>query len=105
HYIFPHCNGQPGVTRAPANDSNGHPTGTITGQPGDPALSFKINTPVNQHSASLRGWEFNIQNAFGNSGFGVSANYTLVMSGLKYDNANINEQSALVGLRDSANVA
>ena len=103
-YIFTHFDGQPGVTRAPANDSNGHPTGTITGQPGDPQLSFKINTPVNQHSASLRGWEFNIQNAFGNSGFGVSANYTLVMSGLKYDNANMNDQFALVGLSDSANV-
>jgi TonB-dependent receptor len=102
--IFTHFDGQPGVTRGPTNDSNGHPTGTITGQPGDPALSFKINTPVNQHSASLRGWEFNIQNAFGNSGFGVSANYTLVMSGLKYDNANMNDQFALVGLSNSANV-
>ena len=103
-YIFTHFDGQPGVTRGPTNDSNGHPTGTITGQPGDPALSFKINTPVNQHSASLRGWEFNIQNAFGNSGFGVSANYTLVMSGLKYDNSNLNDQFALVGLSNSANV-
>jgi TonB-dependent receptor len=103
-YIFTHFDGQPGVTRNPLNDANGHPTGTITGQPGDPALSFKINTPVNQHSASLRGFEFNVQNAFGNSGFGVTANYTLVMSGLKYDNSNMNDQFALVGLSNSANV-
>jgi TonB-dependent receptor len=103
-YIFTHFDGQPGVTRNPKDDANGHPTGTITGQPGDPQLGFKINTPVNQHSASLRGFEFNIQNAFGNSGFGVSANYTLVMSGLKYDNSNMNDQFALVGLSNSANV-
>ena len=103
-YIFNNFNGQPGVTKGPKPDSNGHPTGTITGQPGDPILSFKINTPVNQHTASLRGFEFNVQNAFGNSGFGVGANYTLVMSGLKYDNANMNDQFALVGLSNSANV-
>ena len=104
NYIFTNYNGQPGVTRSPNNDTAGNPTGTITGQPGDPTLTFKINTPVNQHSASLRGWEFNIQNAFGNSGFGASANYTLVMSGLKYDNSNMNDQFALVGLSNSANV-
>ena len=103
NYIFNNYNGQPGVTKGP-NDTNGNPTGTITGQPGDPTLTFAINTPVNQHSASIRGFEFNIQNAFGNSGFGASANYTLVMSGLKYDNSDINDQFALVGLSNSANV-
>ena len=103
NYIFTNYNGQPGVTQTGV-DTGGNPTGTITGQAAGPALNFKINTPVNQHSASLRGWEFNIQNAFGNSGFGVSANYTLVMSGLKYDNSNMNDQFALVGLSNSANV-
>jgi len=101
-YIFAHFNGQPGVTQT--GTANGHPTGTIAGQSSDPALLFKVNQPVNQHSASLRGWEFNVQNAFGNSGFGVQANYTLVMSGLKYNNANMNDQFALVGLSNSANL-
>ena len=63
-----------------------------------------MNQPVNQHSASLRGWEFNIQNAFGNTGLGVQANYTVVMSGLRYNNANMADQFALVGLSNSANV-
>ncbi|MDP9123068.1 MAG: TonB-dependent receptor [Pseudomonadota bacterium] len=94
-YIFANYDGQPGVNKT---------TGKISGQPGDPDLTFKINTPVNQHSASLRGFEFNVQNVFGSSGFGVSANYTLVMSGLKYDNSNLNDQFALVGLSNSANV-
>jgi TonB-dependent receptor len=103
NYIFTNYNGQPGVTQT-GTDTTGNPTGTITGQPGDPTLTFRINTPVNQHSASLRGFEFNVQNSFGNSGFGVGVNYTLVMSGLKYDNSNMNDQFALVGLSNSANV-
>jgi TonB-dependent receptor len=41
---------------------------------------------------------------FGNSGFGVSANYTVVNSNLKYDNGSIGEQFALEGLSDSANL-
>jgi TonB-dependent receptor len=101
-YIFTHFDGQPGVVRGA--DANGRPAGVITAQPGDPQLSFQVKQPVNQHFASLRGWEFNIQNAFGNSGFGVSANYTLVMSGLKYQDSNLNDQFALVGLSNSANV-
>ena len=101
-YIFTHFDGQPGVVRKA--DANGHPNGIITAQPGDPQLSFSVKQPVNQHFASLRGWEFNVQNAFGNSGFGVSANYTLVMSALKYDDANLADQFALVGLSNSANL-
>jgi len=41
---------------------------------------------------------------FGNSGFGLSANYTFVDSGLKFNNASMGEQFALVGLSDSANL-
>lgn len=41
---------------------------------------------------------------FGQSGFGVSANYTKVDSGLTYNNYVIGEQFALEGLSDSANL-
>ena len=50
--------------------------------------------PANQRSAKLNGLEFNVQHMFGHSGFGVSANYTLVDSGLEYDNQNRGEQFA-----------
>ena len=60
--------------------------------------------PANQRSATLDGCEFNIQHMFGDSGFGVSANYTLVDSDLTYDNQLRNEQFALEGLSDAANV-
>lgn len=102
-YILANFDGQPGVTRT-GSDANGHATGTIVGQPGDPLAQFRVNTPSNQKSASLDGWEFNLQHLFGQSGFGISANYTIVDSGLTYDNYVIGEQFALEGLSDSANL-
>lgn len=103
NFIFLNRDGQPGVTRGP-DDSNGNQTGTIVGQPGDPIANFRISAPANQRSASLDGWEFNVQHLFGETGFGLSANYTLVDSDLSYDNALIGEQFALEGVSDSANL-
>jgi TonB-dependent receptor len=103
NYIFDNKAGSPGVT-VTGVDSNGNRTGTIAGQPGDPAATFAITVPANQRSATLHGWEFNVQHIFGESGFGLAANYTLVDSGLKYDNRNRGEQFALEGLSDAANL-
>ncbi len=103
NYIFSHYNGQPGVTQTGV-DTLGNATGTISGVAGNPVTNFTITTPVNAHNASLHGFEFNVQNAFGNSGFGIAANYTLVVSGLQYDNSSEGTQFALVGLSDTANV-
>lgn len=100
--IFANHNGDPGVTQTGV-DSTGNATGTIVGQPGDPVADFRITTPANQQSASLDGWEFNVQQMLGETGFGVSANYTIVNSGLTYDNYIIGQQFALEGLSDSAN--
>ncbi len=94
-YIFDNYDGRLGVDKA---------SGKITGQPGDPVVNFLITAPANQRAASLSGWEFNFQHMFGRTGFGVSANYTLVNSGLKYDNSSVGEQFALEGLSDSANL-
>jgi len=102
NYILRNHNGAPGVVRGA--DANGSATGTITGQPGDPVASFEITSYSNQKNAHLNGLEANVQHMFGNSGYGVSANYTYVHSGLKYDNAKIGEQFALVGLSNSANL-
>jgi TonB-dependent receptor len=77
---------------------------TITGQAGDPIADFRITVPANQRSANLNGFEFNVQHMFGATGFGVSANYTMVNSGLKYNNHLRNQQFALEGLSDAANV-
>ncbi len=56
-------------------------------------------------SDELDGWELNIQHMFGDSGFGVQANYTMVDSGFKYDDTNTTTpQYPMVGLADSYNV-
>jgi TonB-dependent receptor len=94
-YIFEKYDGQFGIDEA---------SGVIPGQPGDPIANFRVTTPANQRSASLDGLEFNVQHMFGKSGFGVSANYTMVNSSLKYDDGSIGEQFALEGLSDSANL-
>ena len=103
NYIFRHHAGAAGVTRG-ADDAGGNATGTIVGQPNDPAAKFRITTFSNQKKADVKGLEVNVQHMFGDSGFGISANYTYVDSGLGYNNAGIGEQFALVGLSDSANV-
>jgi len=102
-YIFTHHPTAPGVT-VKGVDSSGNPTGDIVGQPGDPVAHFRITSFSNQKKASLNGLELNLQHMFGNTGFGISANYTYVHSGLRYDNAGLGEQFALVGLSNSANL-
>ncbi|KAF1717009.1 TonB-dependent receptor [Pseudoxanthomonas yeongjuensis] len=103
NFILINHAGDPGVTSTGTN-ANGEQTGTIEGLPGDPIASFAITVPANQQSASLDGWEFNVQHVFGESGFGLAANYTIVDSSLGYDNYNLGEQFALEGLSDSANL-
>lgn len=98
NYIFANHDGEPGV------DSSVGPQGVISGVAGDPIATFDITVPANQESATLHGWELNVQHVFGDSGFGVAANYTMVDSGLEYDNFNRGEQFALEGLSDAANV-
>ena len=100
-YIFENHDGDPGVIRGP--DSNGVPTGIISGIPGDPVAVFDITVPANQRSAELDGFEIAVQHIFGQSGFGVSANATIVDSDLSYDNQSRENQFALEGLSDSAN--
>jgi TonB-dependent receptor len=103
NYIFTHHPTAPGVT-VTGVDSSGRPTGTIVGQPGDPIAHFQITSYANQTKASLHGLEFNLQHMFGDTGFGISANYTYVHSGLRYDNASVKDQFALIGLSNSANL-
>jgi TonB-dependent receptor len=71
----------------------------------DPLYTFNVNTPVNNKDAKIHGFEFGGQYFFGESGFGVLANYTVVRGDIGYDIAsdpNVN-QFALTGLSDSAN--
>ena len=102
NYIFTNFNGKPGVVSGVVTPLGNN--GTITGQPGDPLMTAQITTFANTNSAGLHGIELNLQHMFGNSGFGVIANYTKVSSGLKYDNNSTADQFALLGMSDSANL-
>jgi TonB-dependent receptor len=71
----------------------------------DPLYTFNVNTVTNNKEAKIHGFEFGGQYFFGESGFGVLANYTVVKGDIGYDlNSDPNEnQFALTGLSDSAN--
>jgi TonB-dependent receptor len=71
----------------------------------DPLYQFNVVTPVNNKDAKIKGAELAGQHFFGDSGFGIYANYTVVDGDVSFDNAgdpNVN-QFALLGLSDSAN--
>ena len=96
-YIVAHHPAAAGV------DVAGH---TITGQPSDPTMVFKMSTQSNSPTKkNLHGVELNFQHTF-NNGFGGSINYTRVRSGLMYKNSVVGDQTgtALVGLGDSGNI-
>ncbi|HEU4484483.1 MAG TPA: TonB-dependent receptor [Povalibacter sp.] len=73
--------------------------------PEDPDYIFAVQRPVNNKEANIHGWEFGGQYFFGNTGFGVLANYTIVKGDVGFeDTADPGEnQFALLGLSDSAN--
>src|SRR5690606_17137643 len=70
-----------------------------------PLYMFNVNRPVNQRKANIHGWELGSQYVFGDSGFGIQANYTKVSGDVGIDDAAAPgvEQFALTGLSDTAN--
>ncbi len=102
-YIFDNYAGTPEVVITGV-DLLGNTTGTIEGIAGeDPASEFQIFVPTNASEEGVDGWELAIQHMFGDSGFGVSANYTIVNTDNSYDNLNAANQFVLEGISDSAN--
>ncbi|AFV00530.1 TonB-dependent receptor [Simiduia agarivorans] len=81
-----------------------NPVPACLSQPGDPVITWEVTTPQNLNNSTVDGWEFNVQHMFGESGFGVIANYTMVDSKDKYDVYSLENDLALPGLSDSANL-
>jgi TonB-dependent receptor len=100
------------LANRPAAEGVNAAAGTITGVAGrDPASPFNLSIPVNIEDAVVDGWEFVVQHNFGDSGFGVIANATIVEADVAYDNllceqpnCNLSKQFVVTGLSDSANV-
>ncbi len=77
----------------------------LTPNADDPLMKYKMSSPVNNREAKLYGVEFAGQHFFGETGFGVQANYTIVRGDVKFDNLDItSNQFALLGLSDTANL-
>lgn len=76
----------------------------IYGVNGDPLVSFTVQSPANQETARVDGIEMNLQHNFGETGFGMIANATIVNADVAYDNMKIDSQFVLNGLSDSANL-
>ena len=89
----------------------------ISGGAGNDAVTFDWSQPTNNKDATIDGWEIAVQHTFGESGFGVVANATIVDGDLKFNNLGgplfepqglppeaVEQQFALTGLSDSANL-
>lgn len=78
--------------------------GEVSGVAGrDPSAPFNLAVPVNIEKATIDGWELVVQHNFGDSGFGVIANATIVDADVGYDDLSLEQQFVLSGLSDSAN--
>lgn len=72
----------------------------LTGQ----SATFDVTAPVNQEEGTIDGFEFAVQKTFGDSGFGVIANATIVDGDVEFDSFSLDTQFVLTGLSDSANL-
>ena len=78
--------------------------GIVSGVEGDGFAVFELTVPVNIREATIDGWEVALQHNFGESGFGVIANATVVDGDVGYNNNSLEDQFVLNGLSDSANL-
>ena len=71
----------------------------------DPLFQYQVSQPLNQHDANIHGIEFAFQHFFGESGFGIQGNYTVVDGDVGVNVAGDPgvDQFALEGLSDTAN--
>jgi len=77
---------------------------SFTGQPGDPLVIWDITKPSNANKTQIHGWEFSVQHVFGETGFGVQANWSIPSGGAGWNPLVIGSQFALPGLSRSYNV-
>lgn len=92
---------------APYEGADGWENGVdIVALSSDPLSVLDASTPVNANDAHISGWELAAQHFFGETGFGIQANLTLVNGSVAYDVADTSgaAQFALTGLSDSANM-
>jgi TonB-dependent receptor len=86
------------------NENIGAPVGTpVRAEAGDPPVAWNVSQTTNARVGNLWGWEFQVQHMW-DLGFGIQANLTTVSGDVGADRDTVNEQFALPGLSDSANL-
>ena len=87
-----------------AGSSQQNINGVINPVTGQPAV-FSVNGYVNGPAATIRGLEIAVQHVFGDTGFGLQANATVVGSDHSYNPNDLTISGfAVTGLADSANL-
>ena len=77
----------------------------VFGEPTDPVAIFDITQSVNANDAQINGVEIALQHLFGETGFGIQANYTFVTSDVEFDPFALEQvEQSLIGLSDTANL-
>ncbi|MFT5852503.1 MAG: TonB-dependent receptor [Colwellia sp.] len=99
-YIFENY---PESSTVTGQDAEGNPTGQIHSTDEDALYQFDVTQPFNERDATIDGFEVAFQHTL-ESGFGMQANLTFVDSDAKYDPSVFDEQFALEGLSDTANL-
>jgi TonB-dependent receptor len=87
--------------------ANAYDIGAIfSGPDTDPETVWLTSFPQNNKEARINGFEFAVQHFFGDTGFGIQANYTTVNGDVEFDDLALpsEEQFALLGLSDTANI-
>jgi len=77
--------------------------GPFLGQPGDPLVIWDVTTPTNGNKTDIHGFELSVQHIFGDSGFGLQANWSVPTGGAPWNSETVNSQFALPGLSRSYN--
>ena len=98
------ANGEPLRTPEGRFDPSVIPNVAVTSEPTDPILTWDITRLVNGEEREVDGFELAVQHLFGDSGFGMQANYTVVDSDAEFDRDNFGSQAILIGLSDSWNL-
>lgn len=104
-------NADPSTVNIIERKEDGTIVGEILGVRGeDPQISFDITRPINVRTTSVEGWEISWQHAFGDTGFGLVANYTFIAGDdATFDNSIVPSDNIATtpidGLSDSYNLS
>jgi len=97
-------NGEPLRNPEARFDGSVIPNVPVISEPTDPIAIFDVTRLVNGAKREVDGFEIAIQHLFGDTGFGMQANYTAVDSDAEFDTDEFDSQAILIGLSDSWNL-